>query len=459
MAKFNSTLLLIAVVVFSFSATAQTDAEILADIHKTALTKGKSYVWLEHLCNKIGSRLSGSANAEKAVQYTYEQMRLLQLDSVYLQEVMVPKWERGAPEEAYYKTGNKKVKVPICALGMSVATPKNGLTAQVVEVQSIEELEKRGAALKGKIVFFNRPMNPEFVETFRAYGACVDQRSSGAREAAKYGAAGVIVRSMTLHADDYPHTGQTGYGDLPENQRIPAAAISTNAADRLSLELKLNPNLEFYFKQNCKQYPDVMSANVVGEIRGSVYPDEIIVVGGHLDSWDLGTGAHDDGAGCVQSIEVLHLLKKIGYKPQRTIRAVMFMNEENGVRGGLAYEKYSKERGENHIFALESDLGGFSPRGFSFVCDDANFEQVRSWESLFEPYLIHRFVKGFSGVDIGPLKSEKIVKAGLQPDSQRYFDHHHAANDTFEHVHKRELELGAAAMTSLIYLFDKYGIK
>lgn len=432
---------------------------MLAEIHKTALTKGKSYVWLEHLCNKIGSRLSGSANAEKAVQYTYEQLRLLELDSVYLQEILVPKWERGAPEEAYYKAGNKKVKVPICALGMSVATPKNGLTAQVVEVQSIEELEKRGAALKGKIVFFNRPMNPEFVETFRAYGACVDQRSSGAREAAKYGAVGVIVRSMTLHADDFPHTGQTGYGDLRENQRIPAAAISTNAADRLSLELKLNPNLEFFFKQSCKQYPDVLSANVVGEIRGTVYPDEIIVVGGHLDSWDLGTGAHDDGAGCVQSIEVLHLLKKIGYKPQRTIRAVMFMNEENGVRGGLAYEKYSNQRGENHIFALESDLGGFSPRGFSFVCDDANFEQIRSWQSLFEPYLIHRFVKGFSGVDIGPLKSEKIVKAGLQPDSQRYFDHHHAANDTFEHVHKRELELGAAAMTSLIYLIDKYGIK
>ncbi|MFY7665056.1 M28 family peptidase [Flavobacterium sp.] len=443
----------------SFSAKAQTDAEMLAEIHKTALTKGKSYVWLEHLCNKIGSRLSGSANAEKAVQYTYEQLRLLELDSVYLQEILVPKWERGAPEEAYYKAGNKKVKVPICALGMSVATPKNGLTAQVVEVQSIEELEKRGAALKGKIVFFNRPMNPEFVETFRAYGACVDQRSSGAREAAKYGAVGVIVRSMTLHADDFPHTGQTGYGDLRENQRIPAAAISTNAADRLSLELKLNPNLEFFFKQSCKQYPDVLSANVVGEIRGTVYPEEIIVVGGHLDSWDLGTGAHDDGAGCVQSIEVLHLLKKIGYKPQRTIRAVMFMNEENGVRGGLAYEKYSNQRGENHIFALESDLGGFSPRGFSFVCDDANFEQIRSWQSLFEPYLIHRFVKGFSGVDIGPLKSEKIVKAGLQPDSQRYFDHHHAANDTFEHVHKRELELGAAAMTSLIYLIDKYGIK
>jgi hypothetical protein len=256
---------------------------------------------------------------------------------------------------------------------------------------------------------------------------------------------------MNLRLDDFPHTGGMGYGDLPEAERIPAAAISTNAADLLSTAVKLNPEILFYFKQNCKQFPDVQSFNVIGEIKGSTYPDEILVVGGHLDSWDLGDGSHDDGAGCVQSMEVLRILKKIGYRPKRTIRVVLFMNEENGLRGGKKYAEVALANKENHIFALESDSGGFTPRGFSFDTTDASFQQVKSWAHLFEPYLTNLFTKGGSGADIGPLKN------GLRPDSQRYFDYHHAENDTFEHVNKRELELGAAAMTSLIYLFDAYG--
>lgn len=301
-------------------------------------------------------------------------------------------------------------------------------------------------------------MDETLVNTFNAYGGCVDQRGSGAKEAAQFGAVAVIVRSMNLRLDDFPHTGGTNYGDTPINKRIPAAAISTNHAELLSSLLKLDNNIEFYFKQNCKQYKDVQSYNVIGEITGSEFPKEIIVVGGHLDSWDLGDGSHDDGAGCTQSMDVVRLLKESGIKPKRTIRVVLFMNEENGLRGGRKYAEVAKQKGENHIFALESDSGGFTPRGFSFDCSDADFNQVLSWKHLFEPYFIHSFVQGGSGADIGPLKIENIVLAGLRPDTQRYFDHHHAANDTFEHVNKRELELGAATMTSLVYLYDKYGV-
>lgn len=445
----------------SFSVFSQTsDDEVLKQLFKSALTESQSYYWLDDLSNKIGSRLSGSEGAGKAVVYTKQKMEELGLDKVYLQEVMVPKWVRGEKEIAYLQIGKKKVSFPICALGMSVATPKNGLLANIIEVKSIEELKILGDKVRGKIIFFNRPMNPEHIETFHAYGGCVDQRSSGAREAAKFGAIGVIVRSMNLRLDDFPHTGSTNYGDLPADQHIPAAAISTNGAELLSKLLKENPNSKLYFKQSCQTFPDVLSYNVIGEIVGSEHPDRIMIVGGHLDSWDLGDGSQDDGAGCVQSMAVLELFKKINYKPKNTIRVVLFMNEENGVRGGLQYEKESNRKGENHIFALETDAGGFTPRGFSIDCDDSNYNKILSWKTLFEPYLIHIFRRstGHTGVDIGPLQSKKIIKAGLQPDSQRYFDYHHAANDTFDSVNKRELELGSAAMASLMYLFDKYGI-
>jgi Peptidase family M28/PA domain len=433
-----------------------TDEDTLKQIYKSALTESHCYSWLDDLSNKVGQRLSGSKGAEQGVLYTKQQMETLGLDRVYLQEVMVPKWVRGDKEIAYIQLGKKKVLFPICALGLSVATPKAGLSANVIEVQSLDELKVLGDKVKGKIVFFNRPMNPEFIETFNAYGSCVDQRSSGAREAGKLGAVGVIVRSMNLRMDDLPHTGMTNYGDTPKENRIPAAAISTNGAEVLSKLLKENPNAKLYFKQSCQQFEDVLSYNVVGEITGSEHPERIMIVGGHLDSWDLGDGSQDDGAGCVQSMEVLELFKKINYKPKNTIRAVLFMNEENGVKGGTKYGEEATKNKENHIFALESDSGGFTPRGFSIESDDANFNKIVSWKDLFEPYLIHIFHKGHSGTDIGPLISDKIVKVGLQPDSQRYFDYHHAANDKFDAVNKRELELGAATMASLMYLFDKY---
>jgi len=442
-------------------AFAQTeDAKQLKKIYDASLTKGKAYDWLNHLSNQIGGRLSGSVQAQQAVDYTKAQLDSLGLDKVWLQPVMVPKWVRGTPEFAYFETTpGTSTNVPICALGGSVATPLGGLKANVIEVKGIEDLEALGKEkIAGKIVFYNRPMDPTLISTFEAYSGCVDQRYSGAEEAAKYGAVGVIVRSMNLRLDDLPHTGSMGYGNTPVSDRIPAAAISTNGAALLSTTLKLNAETKFYFKQNCKKFDDVESFNVIGEIKGSQYPNEIMIVGGHLDSWDLGDGSHDDGAGCVQSMDVLRLLKTTGYRPKRTIRVVLFMNEENGLRGGNKYAEMAQSKSENHVFALESDAGGFTPRGFSFDCSDANLERVNGWKKLFEPYLIHMFEKGFSGADIGPLKNEGIVLAGLRPDSQRYFVHHHAENDTFEHVNKRELELGAASMASLIYLFDKYGI-
>ena len=443
-----------------FSIFSQSDKDIFKEIYNNSLTNGKSYEWLDYLSNNIGGRLSGSLNAERAVNWTKSELELLGLDKVWLQPVMVPKWVRGAPEFAYIESEpGKTTKVNITALGGSIATPIVGLKANVVEVKSFEELEKLGKdEIKGKIVFFNRPMDPTLIDTFKAYGGCVNQRYEGAVHAIEYEAVGVIVRSMNLKIDDLPHTGSMTYGKIPVEKRIPSAAISTKDADLLSSMLKIDNDIKFYFKQNCQQMDDVLSHNVIGELTGSEYPDEYILVGGHLDSWDIGDGSHDDGAGCVQSMEVLRLLKISGITPKRSIRVVLFMNEENGLRGGNKYAQESFKKGENHIFALESDAGAFTPRGFYFDTDESNFEQILSWKELFKPYLIHFFELGGSGADIGPLKTPNNVLSGLKPDSQRYFDHHHSANDVFETIHKRELELGAATMTALVYLIDKYGI-
>ena len=451
--------LLIALLFVGLSLQAQEEiAPTMKKIYQTALLDGQSYPWLAHLSNQIGGRLSGSLNAQRAVEWGKEELDALGLDRVWLQPVMVPKWIRGTFEYANIETSpGNTINVPVCALGGSIATPLAGIRAEVVEVQDFEELKALGKdKVKGKIVFYNRPMQADLVNTFSAYSGCVNQRFSGAEEAARLGAVGVIVRSMNLRLDDYPHTGSMSYGALPLRQRIPAAAISTNGAELLSSMLALNPALKFYLKQNCKNLPDVESFNVIGEIKGSTYPDEIMVVGGHLDSWDLGDGSHDDGAGVVQSMEVLRILKKIGYRPKRTLRVVLYMNEENGQRGAAKYTEVAKRKKEKHVFALESDAGGFSPRGFSIDTTPEKLKQIQAWAPYFEPYLIHLFVKGGSGADVAPLKTEDNVLAGLRPDSQRYFDFHHAANDTFDAINKRELELGAATMTAMVYLMDYF---
>ena len=452
---------IIILIFFSFlNLNSQDDKEIIKRIFDNSMSKSISYELLDHLSNEIGGRLSGSLNAERAVKWGKNELVKRGFDKVWLQEVMVPKWVRGPKEFALIETQpGTTFNVDVCALGGSVATPSVGIKAQVVEVKSFDELKELGKdKIDGKIIFFNKPMKPNEVSTFNSYSLAVNQRVNGAQEAVKYGAIGVIVRSLSLRLDDFPHTGVMSYGDLPPSKKIPAAAISTNASEKLSNLLKINPDLKFLLRQQCKQFDDVKSYNVIAEIKGRVYPDEIILVGGHLDSWDLGDGSHDDGAGVVQSIDLLNILNKSGYKPKRTIRVVLFMNEENGLRGASKYAEISKKNSLNHIFALESDAGGFSPRGFSFTSNDENFEKIIKWKNLFKPYLIHYFERGGSGADISALQTNDNVLAGLRPDSQRYFDFHHAANDTFDAINKRELELGVFAMTSLIYLVDKYGI-
>ena len=451
-------LFLIAFTFTSYSQNSNSDSVFINKIYNEALSNGESYEWLDYLSNQIGGRLSGSVNYDRSVKWGKEQLELIDIDSVWLQPVMVPKWVRGAPEYAHIETrpGNN-ISVPIAALGGSISTPSIGIFANVLEVKSFNELRELGKdSVSGRIVFYNRPMDETLINTFEAYGGSVDQRTRGTAEAAKLGAVGVIVRSMTTILDDYPHTGSMYYDGLTLNQRIPAAAISTNGAELLSSMLSLNPKTKFFFRQNSKNFPDVLTHTVIGEIKGSQKPEEIIVVGGHLDTWDLGDGSHDDGAGIVQSMEVLRIFKSLNYKPKRTIRVVLFANEENGLRGGNKYARESKLKNEKHFFALESDAGGFTPRGFSFDTSEKEFKLIKKFEKLFEDYGVNNFFLGGSGADIGPLKDGLVILAGLRPDPQRYFDVHHAASDTFDKINKRELELGAAAMASLIYLMDNY---
>ena len=447
-------------VLLSMFVYSQEDQKIIKQIFDTSMNESKSYEMLDFLSNEIGGRLSGSLNADRAVDWGYSELQKLGFDNVWLQDVMVPKWVRGPKEFALIETDpGVTFNVDVCALGGSVATPSVGIKSNVVEVKSFDELQVLGKEnIDGKIVFFNRPMQSNLINTFQSYGQAVNQRTNGAMEAVKYGAIGVIVRSINLRLDDFPHTGVMSYGNLSSSNRIPAAAISTNSAEKLSDLLKINPDLKFLLRQQCKQFDDVLSSNVIAEIKGSEYPDEIILVGGHLDSWDIGDGSHDDGAGIVQSMDVINIFRKINYIPKRTIRVVFFMNEENGLRGAKKYFKIAKEKKLNHVFALESDAGGFSPRGFSFTCNDSNFTKIQKWKKLFEPYLIHYFERGGSGADISLLETDQNVLAGLRPDSQRYFDYHHAENDKFNAINKRELELGTFAMATLIYLFDKYGV-
>lgn len=445
------------------TSKAQSDSITVRRIYDIALTQGECYENLRVLCKQVGHRLSGSVQAEKAVAWGKQTMEKAGFDQVWLQEVMVPKWVRGKEKGSLLLSKNPKLKdgtpvsstLKITALGGSVGT-NEPITGEVIEVNDFEELKRLGTVnIKGKIVFFNRPFNPTFIQTFKAYGHCVNQRVQGASEAAKYGAKAVIVRSMAHGHGDHPHTGSIHYED--SLKKIPAAAVSTVMADKISDELKQGRKVSVTLEMDCKVFPDVLSHNVIGELKGSEFPDRIITIGGHLDSWDIGEGAHDDGAGCVQSIEVLRLFKSLGIRPRHTLRAVLFMNEENGLRGGKKYADEAERKGEIHVAGLESDRGGFAPRGFTIEGNEQQIAWLRSLNPLLKPYDLHFFEPGGSGADIGPLKNKfsNIVLFGFIPDSQRYFDHHHAETDVFETVNKRELELGAAAMATLIYLIDR----
>ncbi|MDZ7876334.1 MAG: M20/M25/M40 family metallo-hydrolase [Saprospiraceae bacterium] len=438
------------------------DALFIRKIYDAALTESRAYPWLSTMCTQIGGRLSGSAGAAKAVEWTKKM-----LDSsgftTRLQPCLVTNWKRGDKEVVKIKAKKGDIALRCLAIGNSVGTGKKGVEAEVIEVKSLDEVDALGEKVKGKIVFYNRPMNRKQINTFAAYGGAGDQRRSGASRAAKYGALAVLVRSLSTELDDRPHTGSLVYDE--KYPKIAAVCISTNDAEMLSKTLSQPPHTQggqkVFIRTTCEVLPDAPSFNVIGEIRGSEFPDEIIVIGGHLDSWDVAQGAHDDGAGCVQSMDVLNLMKQMGYKPKRTIRCVLFMNEENGLKGGVQYAADAVKLREKHIFAVESDAGGFTPRGISFEADPSvfveKFKKVGAWEDLLKPYGIE-LTKGSSGADIGPMKPQKFLLGGLRPDSQRYFDFHHTEFDKIEYVNRRELELGSAAMTALVCLIDKYGL-
>lgn len=448
---------------FSGMVNAQSeDSLFISKIADEILVSGKIYENLRVLCKTVGGRLSGSAQKFKAEQWGLETLKAAGADKVSLQDCKVPHWDRGGKDEAWYSykdAAGKSVKVmlDVLALGNSMGTGKAGVKAGVVYCNNFDDLEKQKDNIKGKIVFFNYPFNERYLQPFRAYGESGAYRRSGPSRAAKYGALAVVIRSMSGSADNNPHTGMTQYDS--NYAKIPCAAMGLQDADKLSSLMKAGKSIELYYKSNARLLPDTVGHNVIGEITGTEFPNEVITIGGHLDSWDPAEGAQDDGAGCVHSIEVLRAFKVLGYHPKRTIRIVLFADEENGGNGGETYAAAAKASGENHVFAFESDAGGFTPRGMGFSMSAAQLEKVQTWLPMFVPYGVYQFAMGGGGSDIGPLHQVlKTPVAGLFPDGNRYFDLHHARNDVFENVNKRELELGAVNMTALIYLIDKYGL-
>lgn len=432
--------------------------EVVRKFYTEALTHSPAYDQLANLVAKYPGRSSGSKSLEGAIAWAEETLSALTLDRVYKQEVTVPHWRRGEPEAVMMLHSKGAELLTATALGGSVPTPKLGLHGEVIEVKSLDELVSLGRAkLAGKIVFFNRPMNPTTVNPHTAYGDALDQRTRGPAAAAALGAVGALTRSLTYAKNDLPHTGSTTYS--PEGPNIPAAALSPVAADKLSAALAGGGTVRVTMKINSERLPDAQSHNVIGEIRGSEFPDKILLVGGHLDSWDIAPGAHDDGAGVVQSIEVLRLFQKLGIKPRHTLRCVLFTAEENGLAGAFKYAELAKAAGETHVFALETDSGGFQPRAFNLGSTQGEAqERAARWQSLFAPYGIHAFSKGRGGADVAPLMLQGATVGSLAPNSQRYFDIHHTTADGIDKVNARELHLGAASLAALLWLVDTQGL-
>lgn len=436
----------------------QDDAAVIKKISDEILRNGKAYDLLYQLTKQVGGRIAGSPQMYKAEAWGEKALKEMGADKVWLQECMVPRWVRGAKEDARVVTidGKKTNRVlDVLALGNSMGSAKP-ITAEVIAFDSFEEMEKRKDAVKGKIVYFNHSFDPTNIKPFVSYGQTGVSRRAGPSMAAKYGAVGVMIRSLTESTANDPHTGGTVYND--SFPKIPAIAMGPRDADYI-WDLSKKSSFTVTMKTSAKFLPDTIGHNVIGELRGSMFPDEIITVGGHLDSWDVNEGAHDDGAGVVHTIEVMRALKAIGYQPKRTIRFVLFANEENGMRGGNKYAAEAKEKGEKHIFALESDAGGFTPRGFGFTAPKDKHDKMQAWLPLLKPYGTEDMSGSGGGADIGPLnRTFGTPIAGFIPDPQRYFDLHHARTDVFENVNKRELLLGAVNMAALIYLVDKYGL-
>ncbi|MFN4006306.1 MAG: M20/M25/M40 family metallo-hydrolase [Chitinophagaceae bacterium] len=439
------------------------DSTFIKSIADNILVSNTAHEYLYHLTKHIGGRLAGSPQAAAAERWGLQVFKALNADTAYWQPCMVPHWVRGGKDSAVLVYRDNfditRTQVLNClALGNTIGTGKQGVKARIIRINHFDELETYKAQIKGNVVFYNAPFEQTFIETFKAYGKNATYRSTGPSKAARYGAVAVMVRSMTHAYDNHAHTGATVYND--SFPKIPAVAIGLKDVTLLNQLFDGKHQQPFvHLFTNGQMLPDTIGNNVIAELRGTEFPNEIITIGGHLDSWDVAEGAHDDGTGIVQTIEVLRVFKALGYQPKRTIRFVLFANEENGTRGAKAYANAAKQRNEKHVFALESDAGGFTPRGFGITASNEVFEKIKNWASLLAPYYGNNIEHGGGGADIAPLnRTFNTPIAGLQPDSQRYFDLHHAVTDVFEAVNIREMQLGAVNMAALIYLVDKYGL-
>lgn len=449
----------IACLVLSLSASLMgysqmTDSVLLKNVSDEIMLHGTCYENLRVLTKTIGHRLSGSPEADKAVEWGRKAMTEAGADKVWLQPVDVPVWKRGKESLKLQLNGKDYAAVTMLSLGNTDGTGGKVLEREIICVPDMDAFAALPAAtVKDKIIFFNYAFRQDIINTFEGYGDAVKYRWIAVNKASERGAAGVIIRSVSTGADDVPHTGSCRY--LDSNAHIPAVAIGNISAAKLAEACK-KYTVKARLESNCGMNGTKRSYNVIGEIKGSEQPNDIIVIGGHLDSWDVGEGAHDDGAGCVQSIEVLRTMKAMGIQPKHTVRAVLFMNEENGVKGGNAYADSAAKTKEHTIFAMESDAGGFVPRGVGLEMPAEVKQRIESWQPLFKPYNVWDFSQEESGTDISPLKKLGAPLAGLLPDPQRYFDLHHSSNDVFEAVSHRELKLGAWTMMAMVLLVDKY---
>jgi hypothetical protein len=457
-------LLVLALVVLAARAAAPGEGKtedyraVVDKLRETGLRGERAFAFLERITS-VGPRLTGSPQAAAAVDLCRSLMEELGLDRVHTEPVQVGRWVRGSVAEASVAGSASRTARPlaVCALGGSVGTSGSGITAPVIEVRSLDEVASLGESVKDKIVFFNRPMDRRTADPFAAYGAAADQRVGGASAAARFGAAAVLVRSLTFREDRHPHTGMLRYdADAP---RIPAAAVSTADADLLSSLVRKEKGVSVSLRMDCRDMGKVVSANVVGEITGSDLPSEIVLLGGHLDSWDLGVGAHDDAAGCAAALEAVALLRDLGVRPRRTIRVVLFMDEEFGGTGGRAYAEAPQRKGERHIAAAESDRGGFVPTGLAVgAADRKALDRISPYADLLKPFGVSFLVPGGGGVDVGPLIQKGAVPAAVLINSQVYFDVHHSALDVVPSVHPRELELQAIILAALADILAQEGI-
>ena len=406
-----------------------------------ALTSDRAYSRLAHLTDHIGNRLSGSKNLERAIEWAIAEMKRDGLDNVHAEKVMVPHWVRG--EESLELLTPVPRKLQMLGLGNSIATPPEGISAEGVVVRNFAELDRLGEQVRGKIVVYNAP--------FTDYGATVSYRLQGASRAARYGAVAALVRSITPVSLQTPHTGAMNYD--PNQPKIPVAAVTIEVAELLQRMNDRGDRPTLKLKMEAKFLPDAESANVIAELKGTEKPDEVIVIGGHFDSWDVGQGAHDDGVGCIIAWEAARLLKELGLRPRRTIRVVLYTNEENGLRGGNAYRDAYRAEISKHVLAIESDSGAFRPEGFGLVETAplqvrANMQEIAK---LLSGIGADQIAPDGGGADIGPMMREGVVGASLDVDGTHYFDTHHTPADTLDKVNPRDLALCVATMAVMAY--------